>query len=156
MKRTPMPARVVPLRPTPLASVTPIRRRRRRHAATGRKAAYADLTIHQRARLYTRAGGRCEGALTRDCWGPLPEDLWQAAHRQARGQGGDNTALWNRWAACAPCHRWQHDHSTAAGGTGHYVRSELDPHRMPMCLPDGRVVRLSADGLYLPVGGDAA
>jgi 5-methylcytosine-specific restriction endonuclease McrA len=150
--------RVPPVTRTPLRRHTPLPRpvaglrpQRRRHVASDTPARRDDLTMQQRATLYTRAGGRCEGALVHDCWGRLPADLWQAAHRRARGQGGDNTALWNRWAACPPCHAWQHDHSDAAAETGHYVRSGLDPHRMPMCLPDGRIVVLDAAGTYQEV-----
>lgn len=143
MRRTAL-ARKTGLRTyTPLRRVAGMPRTRRRHVASNTPAVWDDLTMQQRARLYARAGGRCEGALTRDCWGRLPEDLWQAAHRQARGQGGDNTALWNRWVACEKCHAWQHAHSDAAEETGHYIRSTGDPERRPMCLPDGRIVRLS-------------
>lgn len=142
LRRTPMPHRVAGLRP-----------RRRRHVATNTPARYEDLTLQQRARLYARCGGRCEGGLTRACWGRLPADLWQAAHRRARGQGGDNASLANRWAACPPCHSWQHAHPDAAAETGHCVRTGIDPGRMPMCLPDGRIVRLGDDGTYMEATG---
>jgi hypothetical protein len=152
IRRVPLVTRA-PLRrrkplPRPVAGLRP---RRWRHVASDTPARREDLTRQQRAQLYARAGWRCEGALTLACWGWLPEDLWEAAHRQARGQGGDNTALWNRWVACPPCHRWQHAHSDVAAETGHYVRTGLDPHRMPMCLPDGRIVLLGADGTYQEV-----
>lgn len=172
LARQPMPPRTVPLRRRKALThgaasigvglgtftVAGLRDRRYRHVASNTPARREDLTRQQRAHLYARSGGWCEGALTRDCWRRLPEDLWQAAHRNARGQGGDNTALWNRWAACPPCHAWQHDHSDAARESGHYVRSGLDPRRMPMCLPDGRVVILGETGGYAPavLGGDAA
>ena len=154
--------RTVPLRRTGrLATVTPLTRsrmparvaglnqRRRRHMATDTPAVYEDLTRRQRALLYARYAGRCEGALVPDCWGRPPDDLWQAGHRRNRSQGGSNTTLSNRWAGCPPCHRWQTDHSDEAAETGHYIRrTGLDPRRMPMCLPDGRIVRLDDHGRY--------
>lgn len=144
-----MPPRSTPLRSrTRLARVAGLRARRRRHVATDTPAQRDDLTMQRRALLYTRAAGWCESGLSPHCWVTLPPDLWQAAHRRARAQGGSNTALWNRYASCAPCHAWQHDHSDAAAETGHYVRSGLDPQWMPMCLPDGRIVRLTDDGTY--------
>jgi hypothetical protein len=153
IRRVPLATRTPLRRHTPLPPrVAGLRGRRRRHVASDTPARRDDFTAQQRAMLYARSNGQCEGALSPDCWGRLPADLWQAAHRRARGQGGDNAALWNRWAACPPCHAWQHAHPDAAAETGHYVRSGLDPHRMPMCLPDGRIVRLGTDGTYQEVG----
>jgi 5-methylcytosine-specific restriction endonuclease McrA len=145
IRRVPLVTRT-PLRRTPFPPrVAGLRDRRRRHVASNTPARREDLSPLRRTLLWIRAG-RCEL-----CGVPLAYEQFEAAHRQARSQGGSNTALWNRWVACPPCHRWQHAHSDAAAETGHYVRSALDPQRMPLCLPDGRVVRLGADGGYLDV-----
>lgn len=138
LQRTRMPHRVAGLNP-----------RRVRHMATGRPATRDDLSRQQRDRLWNRSGGNCEGGLVPDCWGWRPRNAgWHACHRYDRARGGDNTALWNRWLGCPPCHRWQTDHSDAAAETGHYVRTGMDPRWLPICLPDGRIVRLDDAGGY--------
>jgi hypothetical protein len=153
MRRTPMPARVVPLRTKtpPRPRVAGLRRRRRRHMATNTPAVRDDLTATQRRTLYARSGGCCE------CCGLLvPYGEFEAAHRQARGQGGNNVALWNRWVARPFCHRLaarsQHNNPLPYEERGLYVRSTGDPEYRPVLLPDGRVVRFTADGRYLEVG----
>lgn len=147
LHRTAGPRRVAGLRP-----------RRRRHVATNTPARREDLTRRQRAQLYARSGGWCEAGFFPGCWGRLPEDLWQAGHRVNRARGGHNRCLACRYAGCPPCNYWQEDNPAAAEETGHYVRTGLDPHRMPMCLPDGRIVFLTEAGTYAPsvLGGDAA
>lgn len=151
LHRTAGPRRVAGLRP-----------RRRRHMATNTPARREDLTPAARFALWARPGGHCEGALTDECWGWVPFDRFEAAHRQGRGQGGNNTALWNRWMACPPCHRTagrsQHNRPLAAEQRGLWVRSGLNPTDVPLTLPDGRRVRLAAAGTYAPavLGGDAA
>lgn len=157
MKRTPMPSRTAPLR----SRVAGLRDRRYRHVASNTPARREDLTPARRFVLWSRPAGHCEGQLVDECWRFVPLDRFEAAHRQARGQGGDNTALWNRWMACPPCHRTagrsQHNRPLAAEQRGLWVRSGHDPADTPVTLPDGRVVLLSTGGTYLDVtAGDAA
>jgi hypothetical protein len=139
-RHTPLPRRVAGLNP-----------RRRRHAATNTPAVREDLTRRQRATLYARSGGHCESGLSPACWGRIGPTHWHAGHRINRSRGSHNRCLACRYASCAPCNYWQEDNPTAAAESGHYVRTGLDPHRLPMCLPDGRIVLLGADGTYLEV-----
>lgn len=148
-------------RHTPLRAVTQLARggrlnpHRVRHTATGRPARRDDLTPARRFVLWTRSGGFCEGALDENCLIWVDLDEFEAAHRQARGQGGDNTALWNRWVACPICHRTgttsQHNRPLAAEERGLWVRAGADPYSTPMLLPDGRRVLLDAAGGYREV-----
>jgi hypothetical protein len=107
-----------------------------------------DLSPQQRATLYARCGGQCEAGFFPGCWGHLTNRFWHAGHRVNRARGGHNRCLACRYASCPPCNYWQEDNPAAAEQTGHYVRTGLDPHRLPMCLPDGRIVRLNVDGQY--------
>jgi hypothetical protein len=156
MKRTPLPTRTVALARRPMPPrVAGLRNRRRRHVATNTPARREDLTNAQRFVLWSRPGGHCEGALVDECWGYVPLDQFEACHRQGRGQGGNNKALWNRWCGCPPCHRTagrsQHNRPLAAEQRGLWVRSGRNPADVPMTLPDGRSVLLGASGAYLEV-----
>lgn len=148
IRRVPLVTRTPLHRTTSLRRVAGLNPRRRRHAASGRPAVRDDLSRAQRAALFVRASGMCEARFSPACWGRLPEDLWHAGHRVNRARGGHNQCLACRYASCPPCNYWQEDNPAAAAETGHYVRSGLDPHRMPMCLPDGRIVLLRLDGQY--------
>lgn len=161
MKRTSMPARVAPLtRATPLPRVagqphrhTALAQKRRRHVATDTPAVREDLTPGQRGLLWLRSEGRCELGMAPDCTIHVRATggTWHACHRYDRARGGHNRCLACRYVGCPPCHRWQHNHPAVAAETGHYVRTGLDPHRMPLCLPAGRLVVLTADGAYQEV-----
>lgn len=135
------------IRPGKVAGLRP---QRRRHVATNTPAVREDLTAGQRGQLWLRSDGHCELGVAPDCTVRVRPTggYWHACHRYDRARGGHNRCLACRYVGCPPCHRWQHNHPNAAVQTGHYVRTGYDPHRMPMCLPDGRIVRLTEAGLY--------
>lgn len=121
-------------RRTPLARGTkPLARPR---APQPRKMRRSPMDKTLRAAVYARSGGRCDA-----CGTYLPEDAWQAHHRQLRGMGNGRGAdsLGNLVALHAVCHRWVHDNPADARTHGFIVPSWANPDETPVHLHrDGR------------------
>ena len=137
----------IPPRSTPLRSRIGLRPTRRRHMATDTPARRDNLTKAARFALWCMFDGHCAG-----CGRHIALDDMEPCHRQARGQGGDNTALWNRWPGCATCHRTgrlaAHRRPLLAEQRGLWVRSRLDPRTVPLTTWDGRQGYLTAAGTF--------
>jgi hypothetical protein len=128
----------MPLRRTPLTSASTLTRK----PFVAKPATRSVEETHARALVWARALGSCEG-----CGRVGPLD-W--SHRKARSQGG----AWcpsNGLAMCRDEHRWCHENPAMARSVGWMVRRNEDPAAIPALLHGIGWVRLTADGLIIPI-----
>ncbi len=125
-------------------------------AAPARQAA-GEPTEQTRALVLTRADHRCES-----CGAILLGRRYSLHHRRLRGMGGTRAehahSAVNLVVLCdgaEGCHALVHRHRTEAAAAGLIVRAGADPARIPLQLPDDRLVLLTLDGRYVDaVTGD--
>ena len=98
--------------------------------------------------VLTRGKGYCERCGT-------PGEDFHLHHRKLKSQGGKD-AVANLVAVCHTCHNIHpksiHQNPAEAKRSGFIVPSWANPEEYPLCLPDGRVVRLDNEGNYLEIG----
>lgn len=132
-------------RVTPLHRTTPLPRRHSGPRRHGPVVAWPAL----RAALWTRCGAYCEA-----CGARLNPDWWDAHHRLPRSRGGQDD-LCTLVALHGGCHtvgpQAVHQRPAWAYGRGLLIRSGGDPAVVPLTLPGGRTVVLTAAGAYQDV-----
>lgn len=103
--------------------------------------------LHEaRAIVYFRCKGFCE-----KCGGQLPES-WALHHRKLKSRGGKDSVS-NFVALHHGCHNLDTDsvHFNPADSLqkGLMVSSWEDPEKCSLTLPDGSIVTLTEEGLYI-------
>lgn len=146
----PLPRSSLPLRRTPLASVSALART----PFVAKRAKRSPEENQARALVAARSNGTCEGC----GWAPASE--W--AHRVARSRGG----LWaasnglhlcssgdprSPWGGGLGCHEWSHKNPVEARSVGWILRRGQDSTAIPVLLPVIGWALLADDGSITPI-----